>query len=119
MLDGAPIRWPTNTLTNYQGQALTTGAFDARAVTAWLMKGPLLARLEAEIDVLADHKAALSTVQRRAEDARVRKELLALERQEDAVIVSARPAFTGHRRRSADPRAVLELAEDLPGYATY
>ncbi len=59
-----------NTLTNYQGQALTTGAFDARTVMAWLMKGPLRARLEAEIDALADDKAALSAVQRRADDAR-------------------------------------------------
>lgn len=113
---GQPIRWPTYTPRTPSGQIITTDLFDARATLVWLMRAPLLARLDAEIDALSDDAAALSAEQRRTEDARVRAEILALERAEESIIESAPAGVVIHRRQKADPRAVLNLADDLPGY---
>ena len=80
------------------------------------MKGSLVSRIEAEIDAIADDSTSLSTEQRRIGDERGRAEMLVLERIEDALIESAPPGATIYRRQGADLRAVLGLADDLPGY---
>lgn len=123
VLEGQPIRWPSFRELRHlgsngpiYGESGDPQAVDARALMAWLMKGLLLTRLEAEVDAIADDKAALSTVQRRTEDARVRAELLALERAEEALIEDAPPELRIWRRAEADPRAVLGLAETLAGH---
>lgn len=116
VLEGEPIRWPTFIQRSNSNEVVVTGAPDTRALLAWLFKGPLLTRLEAEIDAASDDRIALSSVQRRAEDARVRASLLALERAEEELIASAPEGVRLWRRADADPRAVLGLADTVPGY---
>ncbi len=121
-LEGQGIRWPGPRALAYAGSETTVWGesrhLDVRGLLAWLMKGPVLTRLEADLDAIADDANALSTVQRRAEDARVRREMLALERIEEALIEATSPSLAIPRRPTADPRAVLGLADTVSAYAT-
>jgi hypothetical protein len=79
-------------------------------VLIWLFRDQLVEGLSAEIG--EDAPGALSYDQREAELGRLSKELLALERQEEALISAAeRVGQRIVRRRDADPRAILEVEE--------
>ena len=117
-LEGGAIRWPTKTLTRSKdGPLVAWDVFDARALLAWLNRDRLIERLEAEVDALADDTEALTDAERAKEDARLRAEILRVEREEEAAIVTAAAeGIAIPRRRNADPRAVLELADNVPGH---
>lgn len=115
VMEGRPIGWPRHNIhVHPNGHVVAWDAIDTRAVLTWFLKPQLLTRLEAEVDVVADDKAALSSVQRRTEDARVRAEMLVVERLEEVAISAAPPGLLIPRRIDADPRAVLGLADDVP-----
>lgn len=116
-LEGGSIRWPTTTLRNVAGVPVAHEAIDAHGLWAWLNQAQLVALLDAEIDALAEPDRALTAAQRKAEDARLQAEILKTERQEEATIVAA--AAEGVlviRRADADPRAVFEIDDNVPGY---
>lgn len=116
-LEGHSIRWPTKKLLGANGGLLVFDFLDVQALVAWLDRDRLIARLEDEIDAMADPAEALTDAQRQKEDARLRAEVLRVEREEEAAIsAAAAEGTTIPRRRNADPRAVLELASNVPGH---
>lgn len=87
----------------------------ATALLAWLHKDELLRALDREIDLTADDEHALSTAARTAKLNDIDQEMLAIEREEEALITQTESeGFPVLRRRDADPRAVLGLSSDLP-----
>ncbi|MFL9827205.1 hypothetical protein [Rhodoplanes sp. SY1] len=104
------IEFPKQIIINYRGADQEIP--DAHVLVAWLMKDQLAAAVDAEIDANADDAAALSTHARRARFREILSDLLAAEREEEALIAAA--GFDIDRRPDADPRAVLGLASDLP-----
>lgn len=116
-----PPAWATmqQTLHSVDGEGrrgLAMGqVLDPMATLAWLYETDLVEALGAEIDALADDSQALGADERATRIAALQVEILALERQEEAVIDAA--AVQGvelARRANADPRAVLALSADLP-----
>jgi hypothetical protein len=85
---------------------------DPMSVIAWLNRDHLIAAGEAEIDASADDSVALTDQQRRERFREVLNDLLAAEREEEAMIRAAH--FDIDRRPDADPRAVLCLGDNLP-----
>jgi len=112
---GEPIGWPT--VRNLGMKAAESGQ-DAIGLLAWAFRDRLSAALNAEIDAIADDAAALTAEQRAEQRATALRDKLAAERDEEALLRMAIAAGTTLLRRpEADPRAVLGLADDLPGYA--
>jgi hypothetical protein len=113
---GRPIIWPKASRHTHTGEHDTAEFFDARALVFWAHKDAILARLNAEIDAAADDGAAVSTERRKAEAVRLSAAILAAEREEEALIEAAPPGLLIQRRPDHDPRAILGLSDDLPGY---
>ncbi len=89
--------------------------FDAAGAFAWLFEDALVKKLDAEIDAAADDTNALTDQDRKARIAAAKKELLEVERQEEALIEAAKATgLTIQRRANADPRAILQLADSAP-----
>ena len=77
---------------------------------AWLFKPQLIEALEKEIDAIADDTAALSESDRAKRLVEVERDRLAVERDEEFFIRCAHDAgVIVHRRRDANPLAVLNL----------
>ncbi len=89
------------------------------ALFVWLNRDVLIAKLCAEVDAVADPASALTAEQRRKENIRLDAEILRIEREEETLIVAAANEGTFITRRAdADPRAVLELDDNVPGLVT-
>jgi hypothetical protein len=85
---------------------------DTLALFCWLHKDGLLAKIDAEIDLLRDDDNALTDEQRAQRITALREQLLVAERIEEALVgASEIPVL---RRTDADPRAVLSLSSALP-----
>lgn len=79
---------------------------------AWLHRDLIAERITALIDAAAPATGALTDDDRDREFSRISARRLELERQEEALIVAAEQEGRAiQRRRDADPRAVLEVAE--------
>ena len=81
---------------------------DTAGLVAWLHKDALIAALEREIDANADDASALDNSTRKKKSERAKAEILAAEREEEALVEICHAH--GHmvpRRDHADPRAVL------------
>ncbi len=118
---GEPVAWPT---TN-PGPLLVDGGnggvvfpapgADATALLAWLHRDELIAKIETEIDANADDGRALSDDKRAERLHELAAAMLEVERAEEAAIELANASGSAIlRRREADPRAVLGLADDCP-----
>jgi hypothetical protein len=110
---GRPLKFAEVVLQNGAGN--WTRIPDAFSTFAWLFKDQIIARLEAEVDAKADDSAALDDETRAARIAEARREILSLEREEEAMVTLARSTGLAFQRRAdADPRAILGLADSLP-----
>ncbi len=88
---------------------------DAIGVIAWLFQNDLKARLEAEVDRLAEPDLALASDEREKRLADLARRMLTVEREEAAILGSAAAdGITLMPRPDHDARAYLGLADDLP-----
>lgn len=114
------IDWPADELTQVahqfgQGQFCKQEALPAVAFTAWLNPDALYAALCRDVDAESDDKAALSAEDRFKRQATIAADRLANEREEEYWVEQARATgISIARRPDADPRAILNLASDLP-----
>jgi hypothetical protein len=107
---GDVLRWPVST-----HHIPITGAgvgslvqVDNTAVMAWLFRDQLIARLEAEVDLVADDAAALDDTDRAARLAEIASDQLATEREEVALIeTAARTGLTIAHRADVSIEALL------------
>src|SRR5205085_5806368 len=105
---GGEIRWPSVFVTHSEVTA-------SLPFLAWLNKEALISAIDREIDNCANDKAALSDDTRQKKLSEALRDVLAHEREEEALIVQAEQlGFSILRRPDADPRAVLGLASELP-----
>jgi hypothetical protein len=112
---GEPIQWPS---VRNLGPGARESSQDAIGLLAWAFREQLGAAIDAEIDAIADDGTALTPEQREEQCTVARRDKLAAQREEEAFVRMAIAAGTGIMRRpDCDPRAVLSLADDLPGYA--
>ena len=118
---GEPVSWPSveqTPLTVYGSKdriVVYPNGNDGSAMLAWVHRDALIARIEAEIDAESDDSKALTDEDRCERMTSIRSQILATEREEEAHITAALDAMSGIvRRRDADPRAVLGLADSLP-----
>jgi hypothetical protein len=119
--EGSPIKWPEMSLpidqrTYFTG--LQTGLPeqpDGMALLAWLYRDDLIAALDREIDSIAVDANALSDEVRASRRQEIIADILATERDEEALIeLAAADGLEILRRADADPRAVLGLANEMP-----
>lgn len=100
------------TTDGHTGRA-TGNAFDALAFLCWAFQDQIVKAIGAEIDRRSNDTEALSTEQRQHSVTQLKAEILAIERQEEAVITAASERGAKIIRRvEADPRAVLGLADE-------
>jgi hypothetical protein len=107
-----PMLWPER-----KGDGEVSGP-DALAVLAWLHRDALVAKVEAEVDILADDRQALDDATRGFREDELLAQILDIQRTEEALIEQAEAAGVFIQRRpDADPRAVLGVgASSLPGW---
>lgn len=95
--------------TAYVSQSDTFGFF------CWLHGDEIIARLEAEIDELADDEGTMTAEDKAAKEKELHAEILAIEREEEVIIEQLEMSGAAvARREDADIRAVLGLSSDLP-----
>ena len=83
---------------------------DAVALLAWLHRDLLIKRLDAEIATESDDGASLSHEARQQREAEVLGDLLAVEREEAAMVWSAMSQnLPVEHRADCDPRAILQI----------
>jgi hypothetical protein len=85
---------------------------DSLAVMAFALEESLIAAVEREIDAVGGAAESLTDEERFDRFDRLFGELLAVERDEEALIGAA--DFDVQRRSDADPRAVLGISSDAP-----
>jgi hypothetical protein len=99
------------------GDRMLYAAGDAAALPllCWLHRDALIAKINRQIDVIADDKAALTREQRNEKIKEIDGDLLAVERDEEFWVGTAiADGMNILRRSDADPRAVLGLGEESP-----
>jgi len=112
---GGEVQWPY--VVNAGPQAQESAA-DAVGLLAWLFRDEVASALDDEIDAIADNTGALTSEQRAEQRATALRDKLAVEREEEAFVRIAIAVGAGVMRRpDCDPRAVLGLSDDLPGFA--
>lgn len=88
---------------------------DALSVLAWLFPTELQAAIAKEIDLVADDASAVTDDVRAARDVEIRAQILAAERDEEALVRAALSAgLSVMRRPGTDPRAVLGVTGPDP-----
>ncbi len=108
------IEWPMMDLYMRVSGALAAvngEIIDAQALVVWLHRDALRKKVAALITEQADDKAAIAPAERPKRLAALRADLLAVERLECAAVEAAN---TDDYRATCDPRAVLNLSDDLP-----
>ena len=81
----------------------------------WLHRDAIVAKIEAQINEVADDANALTAEQRTEQIGEIERDRLAVQREEEYWIGKAIDVgMTILRRPDADPRAVLGLADDMP-----
>lgn len=91
---------------------------DTTALLAWMFPDAMKAALEREVQRVADDAQAIPAAERPTKLKALAGSILAAERQEEAIIMLAdERGDTIHRREDADPRAILGLADGMPGPA--
>lgn len=115
--NGEPLQFPI-ALVRFPISSTVENMVDVLAIMTWLQKDALVAKLDLEIDELADEKNALTDAQRAEREATLLRDMLANEREEESYIMLAAQhgGVDMPRRDDCDPRAVLELAGDLPPF---
>jgi hypothetical protein len=110
---GANIVWPTTqvqvTIYNAQPGAVGYASMpDMLAIEAWRSREAIIKQLTALIDAESDDKAALSQTDRELRTAEVMGDLLAVERDESALVWSAMAqSLPVEHRADCDPLAIL------------
>ena len=113
--DGGKIAWPTQSVrAEIYNTGLPAVGFcevpDAVALLAWLHRDLLIKRLDAEIATESDDGASLSHEARQQREAEVLGDLLAVEREEAAMVWSAMSQnLPVEHRADCDPRAILQI----------
>lgn len=103
---GDEVRLKTVSATNYNHTAKVS-VFDAAGFIAWLHKDALIAALNREIDAI-DTGAGISDEQRAQKEFEIHSILLAMDHEEEGLIVDAEITGTAiERRPDASPMAVL------------
>lgn len=108
-----PIDWPSLPVTMETAELpqMIRDRVDVAALVAWALGPALGAAIEREIDRVSDDANALMPEQRRERRQQILVDMLAAEREEEALIELAESRGIMVRRRSnADPRAVLGIA---------
>jgi hypothetical protein len=115
---GGRIFWPTTRVEigtfNAAGDAQHGGCsvVDTAALLAWLSGDVLLAKVEAAIDALADPTNALSAADRAHDIAEIHKDMVLLQRREEALIRLVEQSHgTLQRRGDMHPAACLALRD--------
>ncbi len=109
-----PIEWPMLPATPATIELPQMIRVDALALVAWALGPALVAAVEREIDEISDDAAALVAEQRMERRQQINGDMLAVEREEEALVELAEAeGITVRRRSDADPRAVLGLSGDL------
>lgn len=123
------ISWPETTIsTSVHGvaqlpsgqrapavSALALRIPDMLALLAWVLPKQLSQRLQEEAQSLSDDENALSDEQRAQHLKQIDDDALAIEREEESLIMKGEAeSVTIQRRSNADPRAVLMLSGNLP-----
>jgi hypothetical protein len=108
------IEWPTQRVrSEVHGEQRSLAfheAVDVVGMLAFLHKDALIAALDAEIDSEADDKAALSHEQRQKQEAEVMGDLLAVERDEAALVWQAQAqGLPVEHRADCSPQAILQV----------
>ena len=81
----------------------------------WLHRDAIVAKIEQQIDAVADDANSLTERERAEQIGEIDRDRLAVQREEEHWIGAAVDAgMTMLRRPYADPRALLGLADDLP-----
>ena len=120
---GQPIKFPELQIQSQVATAAGIGisyqsAPDMLGLFCWLHGEEIIAGMEADINELADDAGALSDDEKARREQELRAAILDAERSEEAAIealeLSGAPVA---RRPDCDPRAVLNLASDLPAPA--
>jgi hypothetical protein len=110
--EGLPIAWPT-TSAEIGGQHVSVPDF--LAIIAHLNKDQMIAAVTREIDAMADDESALTAAEKIKRIEQIRRDILAIEREEVAFISVANSQGAAILfREGADPRAVFNLTETLP-----
>jgi hypothetical protein len=108
------VAWPMQRLTSQVYAEQRALAFaevpDVLALICWLHKDALIAALDREIDAESDDKAALSHEARQKAEAEVMGDLLAVERDESALVWQAQAqGLPCEHRADCSPLAILQL----------
>ncbi|WP_050625650.1 hypothetical protein [Bradyrhizobium viridifuturi] len=110
---GEAVQWPTTLLRLPDG-----GAVSVPDVEAWFARihgKAMLAAEEQAIDACADDAAALTDQQRTEAMAQIRRDMLAVQREEVAFLHQANRAGAALLYRpETDYRALLQLSDDMP-----
>jgi hypothetical protein len=110
------IAWPTlppRTIftADGKGSVVLPETLDASALMAWALGPALVAAVEREIDELSDDDKALTAEMRKQRAEEISAEILAVEREEEALVEMAEAQqLPITRRTDADPRAVLGVS---------
>lgn len=117
VVHGEGLRWPKISVSTHAPGTTATGTvIDAAGLMCFVHRAALLAAVNGEIDAVADDEHALTDAARAEKLAEVMSDILAVERQEEALICAAESAGSVILRRAeCDPRAVLNLSDSLPG----
>ena len=95
---------------------MTAPPVDALGLVAWAFRDQLVSAFSKAVDEDADDSAALSSEDRKTRLEGIDRELLALERQDEALVVLARENLIHiARREDQDIRALLGLSDAAPG----
>lgn len=116
------IKWPEHitrsmsmSVSNEPAQMVITTIPDTLAIFAWLHRDALIAGLDREIEASSQDDQALTGEQRIKKSAQIASDILATEREEEALIEQMEASGALFLRRTdADPRAILGLANDMP-----
>ena len=114
---GETVAWSDIRIGVGYGTTYSAGSVpDAVGLIAWLFRDDLQRAVGREIDELSDDENALTDAARADKLTEILGDMLAVGRSEEALICAAEAAGAViPRRKDADPRAVLGLADELPG----
>ncbi|MEH2570656.1 hypothetical protein [Bradyrhizobium sp. AZCC 2289] len=111
---GLPIIWPT-TSADLIGQIGSATVIDFLAVIAHLNRDAMIAAVTREIDLMADDENALSDGDRDKQLKQIKRDILATSREEVAFVGMANTQGANILfRGDTDPRALLNLGDDMP-----